>query len=98
MTIHPRLKFDDFLSGFVWWIQLTAQARSGLAKIKHPRDGRKGSAKSNRTAGHYTKQLSCGPWSYSGGVVSEKELCVNVCECVCSMVTLNKNVGTIESG
>lgn len=41
-------------------------------KIKHPRDGRKGSAKSNRTAGHYTQQLSCGPWSCSGGVLSER--------------------------
>ena len=46
-------------------------------KIKHPRDGRKGSAKSNRTAGHYTQQLSCGPAELQRGrAIREVSVCV----------------------
>lgn len=51
-----RIKVSWF---FVWWIRLTAQL-DPAGSLRPPREGREGSAKSNRTAGHYPEEPASG--------------------------------------
>lgn len=73
-----RIKMTIHLSFMILWLGLSGGSKwlhrlDQAGKIKHPRDGRKGSAKSNGTAGHYTQQLSQGPHGTAiGGVLLKR--------------------------